>query len=474
MGDVMEKNNGTENNEHGNGSNGKHMIGNGSTTPCEEHGVVEGMQAKSNRIENNGHGNGSIGMHMIGTGSTTPCEEHGLLASAAEEEALATCPTCGSMISRASYEKILNLDAARARQVAAERAALDAERKAVGAERDAIVKAVTDAERAKWAAQAEKIARAIEEAKLHAENKQKELMARHKKELEVAVKRRAAHEAQVAKRIGVLEQKAQDEAVRAARDARKEQSQLVESLRKALKTTEERRVRDEAAWKTRVTELQRQTETRDRGHFGIEGEEQLVALLRDEFPGDRVERHGASGDVHHYVIDHGRVVALFLYEVKNTSTFQRSYVRQIAADMEANATRFGFLVSRALPARCGGLCVLSDVLVCSPTLVAQVARIVREGAVEIARMRLSEKGKDAKAQLLIDFCRGDEFTNGMRTISGRIEECQEAMARERSVHETFWSSRSLAFSSVLRAAAQIETRVREVLSASYDEGRSGV
>jgi hypothetical protein len=108
-----------------------------------------------------------------------------------------------------------------------------------------------------------------------------------------------------------------------------------------------------------IARLQQKGEVPGQTHFGPEGEQELGEILREQFPGDRIERRGKGGDVLHTVLDAGRAAGKFVYEVKNTRGWQVDYVRQTKLPMESHGTRYGALGTHALPARSSGLSVVA-------------------------------------------------------------------------------------------------------------------
>jgi hypothetical protein len=253
------------------------------------------------------------------------------------------------------------------------------------------------------------------------------------------------------------------------RAVEEQNARVVEGLREQLKTLEERRHRDELALKETIGELQRKAEDKDRRHFGPEGEEELIRVLREQFPGDRIEHRGKGGDVLHVIIDGGHSAGVVVYEVKRTAGWQLAYLRQTKAAMEMHGTPYGVLVTRSLPAKASGMCVLGGVIVTEPAIATQVVAVLREGIVAIARLRLSEEGKAGKSAALFDYMRSQEFTTAIRRVQEKIAELRNGLAREKSLHDGWWRAREQHYGGILREAGGIDARVRELLDGDDDE-----
>jgi hypothetical protein len=374
-----------------------------------------------------------------------------------------TCPACGSIISPETYERILRLDEARAKKLHEERDALEHERAALQTERKEIASRAVATERAKWEADKARIAREIDRLQKQSKVEQDRTARAYEKHLETERRRNEANE----KKLAQMKTNVKADAAARVRDAKRAaeaaQRGVIEELQSQLKTSEQRRHRDEENFKNVVTELRRKAEARDREHLGIEGEDDLVEALRAEFPGDRVEHRGKGGDVILHVMDGGKEAGVVVTEVKNRSTWSADYVGQTQRAMETHNTKYGVLVSRVLPARKNGMCVMRGVIVVAPFIAAQVIRVMRDGIVAIYRLGTSEQDKTSKMSLLFAYLRSEEFETAMLRVTTKIAELRDSLARERSNHDGVWRFREQHYSAIVRAAAGIDTRVRELL-----------
>jgi hypothetical protein len=212
-----------------------------------------------------------------------------------------------------------------------------------------------------------------------------------------------------------------------------------------------------------ILALQAKAEARDQIHFGPEGEEALVQVLREQFPGDRIEHRGKGGDVLHTVLDGGRVAGVIVYECKKTKGWQPGYLRQTKTAMETHHTKYGVLVTRALPPRRQGMCVLGGVIVAVPAIAPQIVAVLRDGILTISRLRLSEEGKAAKTHQLFDYLRGQDFSTAIQRVQEKVNELRDSLNRERSHHNGWWNSREALYAAILREASGIDARVSDLL-----------
>jgi hypothetical protein len=407
------------------------------------------------------------------------------------------CPLCASVISREVYERVLRISEARKKEADQRAAALKARLEELERRRDEIERTAAGRERKRVERESAKkqarLAKQIDALEKSAAKERKDLERRLDDRVSVAKReaqgplrkvidqlradlkmreadrRRMEAEFRSAKKHGDAERRHAEAAARArAREAAQKAEQPLVSeitdLKERLITEQQRRARDEEKWKRVADELQQKLASRDQAHFGPEGEEQLVAALKEAFRDDQIDRRGRGGDVLHTVIDHGKPCGVIVYEAKRTAAWKLDYVRQLKKAMELHGTRYGLLVTRTLPKGKSGLCVVNKALVVSPSLVQTVVGILRETIVSLARARLSDQGKAGKVAELYDFLRSDEFTNAMARIDDKIKELRDSLGKERSAHDSWWRSREQHYATIMREASGIDARVNDILS----------
>lgn len=208
----------------------------------------------------------------------------------------------------------------------------------------------------------------------------------------------------------------------------------------------------------RVDELSRQLEKKSGEQFGEEGELDLYAELTRAFPSDGIERIGRGvkgADILHTVMDGETIAGCIVYESKNVSTWLNTFVTQARKYHTQYETPYVMVVSRVFPKKQRGMCVVDDVPVVEPRLAATLAAVMREGILEIAKLRLTRVGSDEKARELFAYVVGNEFQTRFRDMANAVEELHNIQRAERTWHENQWSKQS-------RLHTQIEGRHREV------------
>src|SRR5262249_31525707 len=105
----------------------------------------------------------------------------------------------------------------------------------------------------------------------------------------------------------------------------------------------------------------------------------LLAELKAEFPGDHIEpvRHGAKGaDIIHDIMDGSKKLGRIVYESKNVSTWQNEFVTKAKRYQTQYNTPYVLIVTRVLPRRKRGLCIVKDVPVVEPRMALDLAAIL--------------------------------------------------------------------------------------------------
>jgi hypothetical protein len=341
------------------------------------------------------------------------------------------CPTCGSSLTRERYERVLRIDGARRTELAHAKEELTARRRALDEEYKA------------------KLARAESAARADAR--------RLREELEHA-------KAAAARKGKITSQERREIAQTAADRAEARLGSQLRRLQEERDRSEQRRQREAESMKRQLAQLQQRAEARDRMHFGPEGEEELEAVLRRQFHGDDIQRRGRGGDILHTVIERGTACGLIVYECKRTADWKLDYVRQLKRAMESHATRWGLLVSRTLPPRQSGFCLVDGVVVIAPQLAQYFVRFLRGVIIELNRARLSEEGKASKVEEVYRYLRSDEFKGAMQGLAERTKELRTSLEREKSSHENWWTMREQSYNAIARHSSTVENRVHEILA----------
>ena len=254
-------------------------------------------------------------------------------------------------------------------------------------------------------------------------------------------------------------QKALKEAEKQAKVVVAQQNQAkLERLQTEREQDRTRHHREKEQWRRKFEEMQRKLDTQTSEQLGNQAEVNLLAELKAAFPGDRFEpvKTGVKGaDIIHHVMDGSKELGRIVYESKNVSSWQHAFVSKAKRYQTQYDTPYVLIVSRVFPLKERNLCILKDIPVVEPRMAIALAHILRDGVLEIGRLRLSNGQKSGKAQELFSYVLSSEFATRFRQMQGCVAELREQQTKERDWHENVWQKEAKLFD-------QIESRRREI------------
>lgn len=301
---------------------------------------------------------------------------------------------------------------------------------------------------------ATELSAAKEVARQQAEREFRKELQESKEALAKAAER-AAEQVEKAKRAGAseaeramkgqlaeLNRRLQDTEKKALVDVKKAKQEAAEGAREKA---ELKHTLELTRLQNKVDELNRQLEKKSGEQFGEEGELDLFTELEIAFPKDKIERvsRGVKGaDILHTVMDGEKEAGCIVYESKNVSSWQNAYIAQAKKYRTQYDTPHVMVVSRVFPKKQRGLCEVEDVPVVEPRLATTLAGVMREGILEIAKLRLTKVDSDEKAQELFRYVVGNEFQTRFRDMADAVDKLSEFQKSERTWHENHWTKQS--------------------------------
>ena len=109
------------------------------------------------------------------------------------------------------------------------------------------------------------------------------------------------------------------------------------------------------------------------------------------------------------------------------------------------------------------MCVECDVPVVEPKLAVALAVVMRDGLVEIARLRLSRVGSDGKSHKLFSYVVSDEFQTKFRDMADAIAQLRVQQQKERDWHENCWAKESDLHGRIDKRHREIDAKFRSVV-----------
>ena len=233
----------------------------------------------------------------------------------------------------------------------------------------------------------------------------------------------------------------------------------LEKLQAARENDRVRHERESAMLQGKLDDMSRKLEKQSGERLGNEAELDLYSELRRAFPNDKIERIGRGvkgADIIQQVMDGTKIAGRIVYESKNTLGWNKGFIAQAKKYQTQYETPHVMIVTRSFPEKQQkGLCVVNDIPVVEKAMVVSLATVIRDGVIEIAKLRLSGGLRDVKSQELFDYIVGDRFGTRFREIAEGIALLRVQQQKERTWHENAWETES-------KVHERIDGRHREV------------
>lgn len=318
----------------------------------------------------------------------------------------------------------------------------------------------------KMAAQSSKQMAALEK-RLKAQH-QKDIAARDRQAAAAEKRRRDEHRRDVAERdrqIKDLKSRQAADKRAAADEARagfdSERRKLREDL--TAKDVQLRRFEGEVG---QLKEQLRQSQSELRGEAG---ELDLYAALTAAFPDDhfkRQRRGTRGGDIVQRIRSRsGFLDTPIVYDNKSAATVTKADIEKAQGYRLQHGTEYVLVVSASLPKRSvpNGLVGEKDgVLLVHPSIVAEVARQIRSGIVEVSRYSLGAADREGKQARLYDYIIGAEFASTVGSIADVQEKVAALQSKEERDHQTLWKTRRALHERLERLYADMSSGIESI------------
>jgi len=362
---------------------------------------------------------------------------------------------------------------AKADELKAERAKLDAEREAIDdkvreqlkAERTAI--AASEAKKAREALSDEIDARSTElkELKDLLQAKDTKLAEAQKAQAELLRKERQLEDQK--RELDLTVEKRVQESLTTAREQAKKEAE--ESLR--LKVAEKEQTI--SSMQKQIEDLKRRAEQGSQQLQGEVQELELETLLASRFPLDRIEpvaKGEFGGDVIQRVAGpDGQPCASILWESKRTKNWSDGWLAKLRQDQRTAKADAAIIISQALPDGVDTFDLVDGVWVAAPGLAVPVAIAVRNAALEVSLARKAGEGQQTKTELVYQYLTGPSFRHRVEAIVEKFTDMKADLDRERKSMMRMWAKREAQITGVIDATAGMYGDLQGIAGRSLQE-----
>ncbi len=181
---------------------------------------------------------------------------------------------------------------------------------------------------------------------------------------------------------------------------------------------------------------------------GLNLEGELVKELKREFPEDKIEHHGKTGDILHHVNFRNKKVGLILYECKKTTKFNSAFIDQAKKAMALRQATYGVLVTTAFKKDTAGFWVEKDILIIHPYGAIYIAKVLRSSIIEIHSLKISRMEMEKRSKELMEYIKGEDFKNSVEDSIYRTISLYEMLKKEIKSHQGIWHDRYIHYRTI--------------------------
>ena len=265
-------------------------------------------------------------------------------------------------------------------------------------------------------------------------------------ELKGRVKEFQDQELQLRKRQRELDEKAKSLKLEAARQLDKVRDE------ERKKMDEEHRLKDAEKdklltdMKGQLQEMKRRVEQGSQQTQGDIAEIDLLGLLTQAFPDDKISRvgKGVKGtDVVQVVVDatSGSDCGSIVWERKHTASFKKDWLSRIRSNQHTARATCCCIVTTALPPGIETFGEIEGVWITSRQCVVPLASAIRGSLIQIAKAQRAMVGRGKKMDMVYEYLMGSSFKGHITGIAETFMTLLNETAQEERAMQAIWAKR---------------------------------
>lgn len=222
--------------------------------------------------------------------------------------------------------------------------------------------------------------------------------------------------------------------------------------------------------KKALEEAQRKGTTVSQQLQGEVMELQIEDLLREAFPSDLIGevKKGVNGaDILQTVKNsYGKSVGIIVWESKQTLIFQDKWLGKLREDARAAGGSIAVLVTRKLPEGISTCAERERVWITGLDFVLPLAQLLRQQLLKVDQEKISQNGKDVKAEMLYQYINSQEFIGNVEGVVESFKELKDDLDRERTAMQKLWKKREMQILRLATHAAHMYGGVQGIVGNS--------
>jgi len=196
---------------------------------------------------------------------------------------------------------------------------------------------------------------------------------------------------------------------------------------------------------------------------GFNLEEELAKELKREFPEDRIEHHGKTGDILHQVFFKSKPIGMILYECKKTAKFNSAFIDQTKKAMAVRQAKYGVLVTTAFKKDTSGFWIEKDILIVHPFGAVYIAHVLRKSIIEIYSAQISQKEIERRSKELMTYIRSEDFKSAVEDSIYRTRNLYDMLLKERDGHLKIWRTRYDHYKTIYNNVSRVDACTSNII-----------
>jgi hypothetical protein len=215
-----------------------------------------------------------------------------------------------------------------------------------------------------------------------------------------------------------------------------------------------------------INDLKRQLEAKTPEELGREAQEDLLSILRKEFPDDVITetKKGKEGaDIFQEVRYRGDNCGLIIYEVKNVKNWSNNFIDQVNNEKSIHKTPHVILVTNVFPSKDRDICEKEGVIIIHPSKCLYIARLLRKSIIDMHQLKLSQREINAKVDRLYRYLTSEDFRQEIKSLFNSIEKLKKLQDSEQRTHHKTWAKQSKEFESLIQHSSKIDGEISSIV-----------
>jgi len=242
------------------------------------------------------------------------------------------------------------------------------------------------------------------------------------------------------------------------KERRKITDEITEKLTEEYKAKEREDAKKLSEMRKQLIGLKLKLEQSSQQRQGAVGEEELVEMLRKNFPYDKIEPVGKGKTgvdlLQRVYTQSGQYCGTIVWESKKTKVWSKGWLSKLRSDQRKVKAELAVLASNVLPKNISHFAYLEGVWITEFNLVVGVAMALRSNLIQVMLTKGLSKSKNIEVkEKLYDYVTGTQFKHRVEAIIESFRSMQDDLNKEKQAIEKNWARREKQIQAVIENIA---------------------